>query len=395
MNSLATKAATSSLPSVPEQIGDLRAIARRALKRMYLPERGLFAFCLRRGRDGDILEGVSRRYTTIALIGLAEENESVASDVLGGEDVRDLCRRLLDDVHRVENVGDVALTLWAARALQHDEAGKAHDRLCELRPWERACPTVELAWALTAFSISEALASSEALAPSEAPAPDPGFVDSSPAGQVARRLLGSFVPASELFPHWPLDAGASWVRDHVCCYADLVYPIQALSHYYRRSGDDEAIAVAKRCAGRMCSLQGEAGQWWWHYDVRSGRVLEGYPVYAIHQDAMGPMALLDLQEASGVDHGESIQRSLDWLSAPPELSETLIDPEAGVVWRKVARHEPGKLVRSVQAVVSRAHPALRVPGLDTLFRPGCVDWESRPYHFGWLLYAWADRRFAS
>ena len=395
MSSLATKAATSSLPSVPAQIGDLRAIARRALKRMYLPDRGMFAFCLRRGRNGDVLEGVSPRYSAIALIGLAEEDESVASDVLGGADIQTLCSRLLDDVHQVENVGDVALTLWAALALRHSEAGKAHDQLRELRPWECACPTVELAWALTAFSISETLASSETFASAEALAPDPAFLDSAPASQVARRLLGSFLPASELFPHWPSDAGASWIRDHVCCYADLVYPIQALSHYYRCSGDEEAITVAKRCAERMCSLQGEAGQWWWHYDVRSGRVLEGYPVYAIHQDAMGPMALLDLQEASGVGHGEAIQRSLDWLTDPPELDATLIDPEAGVVWRKAARHEPGKLVRSVQAIASRAHPALRVPGLDSLFRPGFVDWESRPYHFGWLLYAWAPRRFAS
>ncbi|MCH8861777.1 MAG: hypothetical protein IID51_04615 [Proteobacteria bacterium] len=121
--------------------------------------------------------------------------------------------------------------------------------------------------------------------------------------------------------------------------------------------------------------------------------MEEFPVYAIHQDAMGPMALLDLQAACGVEHRHALEQSLNWLTHSPELNGTLIDEEAGVVWRKVARHEPGKLVRSIQAVVSRAHPALRVPGLGSVFRPGRVDWESRPYHFGWLLYALAPRRF--
>ena len=34
------------------------------------------------------------------------------------------------------------------------------------------------------------------------------------------------------------------------------------------------------------------GQWWWHYDVRDGSVVERYPVYSVHQHAMAPMALL-------------------------------------------------------------------------------------------------------
>ena len=80
------------------------------------------------------------------------------------------------------------------------------------------------------------------------------------------------------------------------CFADFVYPIQALSHYHMALGCPEAMDAATRCADRMCKLQGPAGQWWWHFDVRTGQGVERYPVYAVHQEAMAPMALRALRQ---------------------------------------------------------------------------------------------------
>ena len=217
-------------------------------------------------------------------------------------------------------------------------------------------------------------------------------MEGSLAKAVADRLMATFVPASDLFSHWPVGAPAPLLRSHVACFADLVYPIQALAHYHRSTGDKRAIELADRCANRMCELQGPSGQWWWHFDARSGKVVEGYPVYAVHQDAMAPMALFAVQDAGGGDYRKAIRHGLEWLVTPEEMSESLIDASADLVWRKVARHEPGKLSRGVQALASRAHPSLRVPGLGVAFRPGAVDFECRPYHLGWLLYAWSDDR---
>jgi hypothetical protein len=76
----------------------------------------------------------------------------------------------------------------------------------------------------------------------------------------------------------------------------------------------------------------------------------------------------------------------------PEIGGSLIDRTAGVIWRKVARREPGKLTRGLQAAASRLHPAARLLGMDRLFPPTVIDWESRPYHLGWLLYAWPKGR---
>jgi len=114
-------------------------------------------------------------------------------------------------------------------------------------------------------------------------------------------------------------------------------------------------------------------------------------VYAVHQDSMEPMALLDLQDAYNEDHSSSIERGLQWLQNPTEFDGSLVDPSKGLVWRKVARHEPSKFSRTANALLSCIHPNLRAWGLNVLFRPGWVDWESRPYHFGWVLYAWCNR----
>jgi hypothetical protein len=46
------------------------------------------------------------------------------------------------------------------------------------------------------------------------------------------------------------------------------------------------------------------------------------------------------------------------------------------------------LSRTLQALASRTNAGLRVPGLDRLFPPGVVDYETRPYQAGWLLHAY-------
>jgi len=94
------------------------------------------------------------------------------------------------------------------------------------------------------------------------------------AARIAGRLIDSFNHQAGIFPHWPVGACASFLRAHVACFADLVYPTQALALYHRHSGDEQAGAAARRCAQAMAANQGDHGQWWWHYDRRTGDVIE-------------------------------------------------------------------------------------------------------------------------
>ncbi len=355
----------------------LREVAIRALRNMYIPDRGLFAFRLRRRGTALYQEGLSRRYTAVALIGLAGEPDWTLREVLAGRGIHDVCAGLLSGLERVNDLGEVALTLWASRAMGHPECIRSLDRLRAMRPHELVYPTVELSWSLSSLTAESGSGTDRTLADA-----------------IAERLVSSLDRRSGFFPHNPRGVKGSGVRGHVCCFADLVYPIQALSHYYMVSGKTEAIDAARRCADRICELQGPGGQWWWHWDVRTGRVVERYPVYSVHQDSMGPMALIALQKACGADYSDPIDRSLAWVDHPDEINGPLIDPRNNVIWRKVARREPLKLVRTVQALTTRISPSLRAPGMDLMFPARIVDYESRPYHMGWILHAFPTRSVA-
>lgn len=350
------------------RIGRLRALALSGIPRMFDPVDARFVFRLRRTNGGIVSEGLSDRYAAITLLGLSTETPEAARKALHGKEPGEVWRRLASRVASAPNMGDVALTLWAGVALGESAREPLLARLLELRPAEDAHATVEVSWALAALTLDV-----------EAPVGDLRE-------RLARRLMGAQDDRSGAFPHRL--GGGGGLRAHVCCFADLVYPIQALSLRQLRSGDAAAAAAARRAAELIVSRQGASGQWWWHYDLRSGEVVEGYPVYAVHQDAMAPMALFAAEKATGADFSGAVLRGLDWLERSPELDgRSLVDDEAGLIWRKVARREPLKLSRSLQAAASRIHPSLRVPAMDLVFPPVAVDYEDRPYHLGWLLHA--------
>jgi len=355
-------------------INGIREIALRGLRRMYRPDVGLFLFRVRQAGREIVPEGTSRRYTAITLIGLAGEEDPVISAVLSGGKLGEVCGRLADGIQQADNLGDVALAFWASCAVGYPDRAGLKERLVHLEKSRKVHPAVEIAWALAALC-NDPDSSSERLRK-----------------VLAMRLMASFNDRSGVFPHLVGENGGG-ARSHVSCFADMVYPIQALALYHKLSGSRAALDVAGRCAGQICAKQGSAGQWWWHYDRRTGEVVEPYPVYAIHQDAMAPMALFDLHEAGGLDFRPSIGRGLDWLASSPELhGGSLVDTQADLVWRKVARREPGKFSRYAQALATRIHPSFRVPALDMICPPVSIDFEDRPYHPGWFLHAWTKVR---
>lgn len=359
-------------------VGELIAICRAGLPEMFLPKCELFAFRRRRHQHQIVLEGESYRYTAIVLLGLSTQPPDVAAQVLHGRTPAGLCRRLIREIDRVTNLGDVALTLWAASLFSLEESKLAAQRLITLKPVEERHYTVELAWALSALCRME----------------EPDSTLRTLRRDISQRLIGALHPRARIFPHRVSGGGS--LRGHVSCFADQVYPIQALSYYAQCAGDDLALQAANHAALRICEQMGPSGQWWWHYDWRTGRVTEGYPVYSVHQNSMAPMALFALHEAGGADFRPYIAKGLAWLRSTPELGgRSLVDPENRVIWRKVARREPGKLTRQVQAGMSRIHPALRAPAMDRIFPARAVDWECRPYHLGWILYTWTAQRLAA
>ena len=97
-NIIVSQRSQSDMPTVSEVVRKLRSLAIHSLTRIYHPEERLFAFRLRRNGQGEILEGVSRRYTATALIGLAGEDQHIAAEVLVNHSREDVCGRLLADL---------------------------------------------------------------------------------------------------------------------------------------------------------------------------------------------------------------------------------------------------------------------------------------------------------
>lgn len=349
------------------------------LERMRCSDGRGFVHTLRETAPGQVVQvGENPRYAAIVLLGCRWLPDPVQRRILGGPSAREFFDVLMGRGGRPEDLGDAALIAWAGGELAHPRTEEALERMDALARAEQAgrSKTVEVAWSLSAWSAARSLGSARA----------------EPARAAARRLLESFVPSSDLFA--PSTAGPrgrkslAGLRDHVACFADQVYPIQALARFHHAFGSLELRRVAERCADRICALQGPAGQWWWHYDARTGNVIEPYPVYSVHQDAMGPMCLFDLAASGGPTHTEAIRRSMAWLMAPTETTAALIDPAESVIWRKVARREPARLVRGLRAASTRINPRWRVPSLDRLFPATVIERECRPYHLGWVLATW-------
>jgi hypothetical protein len=376
-----------------ELLHRLSLLSVRGLATMYDARSRSFPHTLR-GSFGDhppVTRGMSVRYTAIAALGLSRTDPSTARDVLGGQDVSVLVPGTLGLALAGRDPGALALSVWAALEVgtssgdevlrdQRERLSRALDRLVEHAHAAVPTPTVEYAWTLMAL-----LAARESLLVAELPGGAEQFAEE--ADRAARRLLVAQAPTG-LFPHSLPPDRLGRFRAHVACFPDQAYSIQALVQYAAVTGDRAALDAASRCADRLAALQGEQGQWWWHYDWAKGSAVEGYPVYSVHQHGLAPMALLELWEAGGADHRAAVARGLGWLVRHPETAEDLIADELGVVWRKVGRREPSKFVRKVRSAASARSPALRLPWLDVVFPPGRVDRECRPFELGWLLYAW-------
>ena len=348
-------------------------LAADGLRNMYRGD-GTFVHTMR-ASPGDPTRRVSQvgsnqRYGAIVALGLNRTSKDVQERILQGGSARDLALRTTARAVDSDDIGAVALSAWAAAEVGGRVDPKLFKRISDALDSLPGLETVACAWILSAAIAAASRGGGDDLC-----------------RLAARKLIGAQA-ASGLFPHRLSSPLLDGLRAHVGCYADQVYPIQALARHFERFGDKEALAAANACAARICDLQGAAGQWWWHYDVRTGTCIEGYPVYSVHQHAMGPMALLELRRVGGRDHLRNVALGLSWLTDPPETRRTLVCEQQSVIWRKVGRRDPAKLVRKLSTVASALRPGLRLHGVNGAYPPVAIDFECRPYEFGWLFYAW-------
>ena len=349
-------------------------LAVKGLPSMYDQEEKLFCFRIRPTSHGIIREGVSRRYTMISLLGLQQlEAQGIRSPI----DIQTTLASLLEKTEEIGNIGDLGLLMWLCSlgSLKHlDKIFSDLDIKRSLEKYSdaRQGKTTELAWFLTGLSHTVLASTQKAN-------------DLEDLSMQTFKMLKRNFGAKGIFGHMNKLSLAGMLRGRIGCFADQIYPIYALSMFRKAYGNQEALKIAVNCAETLCRLQGPLGQWWWHYDSLTGRVVGRYPVYSVHQDGMAPMALFALSEVTGLSFDQHIYKGLEWINGNNELGFDLIDASQNVIWRSIYCKPYKRYYEETLTLIGLTGHRRERHDLRILF-------ECRPYHLGWLLYAFANKQ---
>jgi hypothetical protein len=368
----------SALERVGEGLAELAELSLDVLPAMRDEPSGLFSHktVVRDGayvnREPNVL------YTTVSLVGLLRQGRRPADSVLPLGPAMDSAQRAVEE----RGVpGEQANMVWAS-TLAGDGRGEAVlARLAAVEP--RLSPSGELGQVLYGLVVGADAYPAKRDAAMRA------------AAACAEELLQRFAPRAGVFRAWPRRSlpRRELLEGRFSGFAAQVYPLHGLAALYLRTGDapDEAVG---RVARRIVDAQGPLGQWWWLYSTRSRKVLEGYPVYSVHQDGMAFLGLMELERLGIGSFVEPLALGLEWLTGANELGVSLVDRDPPLVNRCIQR--VGSLADGPYGIsranLGRIVARSAVPGAiadrtasDTSQLE--VLRECRSYHLGWLLYA--------
>lgn len=340
---------------------------------MFDPEQQLFCYRLRHRGEGFVREGVSRRYTLMALLGL---HALKATGVDSPFDTDAVFRSCAEDTRWIQSVGDLGLLIWLTAEYAPEQLDDLFQRVnletsLDRFPDARKGRTMELAWFLAG------------LCHATTASPKGPW----PLGDLAvdtYRLLQDNRGESGLFGHLATKKSLSgFFRGRIGNFADQIYPIYALSKFGSTFNLEEPLDLALECALIICRLQGKLGQWWWFYDVETGRVVCHYPVYSVDQYGLAPLALFELERATGHRFQDAIDLGLGWIYGSNELGEDLRTPSRQLIWNCILpTSKPRKYWETAVSFIRPTHEQVAAKSLHVLH-------ESRPYELGLLLCSFA------
>jgi hypothetical protein len=216
----------------------------------------------------------------------------------------------------------------------------------------------------------------------------------------AERDRAKWVPtATELFKflveryHAPsglfFDA-ASGPRRRFGSFATQTYLLLACYAYGELMNDERAIRMANAGTRKLIERQGPQGEWPWFFDAMTGRVLDFYEVYSVHQYGMAP-AFLERAERNGVpDARKAIVRGFHWVLGDNQLGKPMLVPDLHLSIRSQVRKgelqtKNWRVLRAVRNAALGLNPKL----IDaSLVEPRL---ECRSYELGWILWSFGSR----
>jgi hypothetical protein len=367
------------MEQTPERLGarsvsELCDLAAAGLVPMLDPQSQIFCDIFNRTEKGMIRERLSPRYTMMTLLGLHRYERSGSRSPVA---IAPVLEALLHDLSWIHSAGDLGLLLWTCAELVPERLAEVYQKVgaqgaLARFPDGRQGRTMEVAWYLTGIASCYLAGHSDL----------PGLAEQANA---ARQILEGNCGNSGVYGHLSRSRSlAGYLRGRIGSFADQVYPTIAFSRLSQAIQDDRARHLALRTAERMCELQAPLGEWCWHYDSVSGRVVSRYPVYSVHQHAMGPMMLFAATEATGCDFSDAIYKGLAWIGGNNELQRDFVEPTLGLVWRCI-------YLDSLDAYTDGALRFLQLRSGTAAASRLKLRYECRPYELGWLLYAFAGK----
>lgn len=353
------------------RVASLIELSLNGLAKLYDEKQGLFAFYVKYGKRLPMPLGWSICYTAITLLGLHKVGPS-EQQKLPGFDEKAVLSSLVAHWKHSDKFGHLGLIQWANAECGGQYAKDVTDKIAKKSSQDYLVktPTTELAWLLTGICATyQHFQADEYLREL--------------AFKYFRVLTDNFNPQTGLFCH---RRAKTDIRSDIGNFADQIYSVFALASFYEVFNERRALMQSEQCADSLCAMQGEQGQWWWHYHSRHGSVAFPYPVFSVHQDGMGPMGLRKLSMVSGKSFENSIHRGLNWLFGHNELGVEMVDWSQNLIWRDI---EPAPLTSTLPYLsILLAETGLinRVYTENPTYNLR-LNYEIRPYELGWLLYA--------
>ena len=366
--SIATPSGDLTTELVTEQID----FALASLPAMRLPD-GVFCFERRAGDPGAF--GRSLRYTLMVELGLLRARAAGYELPIDADELNASVWREIDSEEMTP--GDLGLMLWIDARRGAGRGAELADRLAASLTAHGGLEArlgMELGWIVTGLAHHEAEGGSETGRRLLAEALD--------------QLLNVNRAASGLFRHF----GAAGRRRRFPNFATQIYSVLALAVVARHGLDERALPAARVAADRLLRLQLADGGFPWLYDAERGTVVERYEIYSVHQDAMAPMALLELWEVTGDDrYRDAVAHGMRWIFGDNELGADMVDRANGLVLRSIRRRRgPDRLWLAAKTAASLAGASTS----GSTARLTELNPTDRPYHFGWVLEAWCGREDA-
>jgi hypothetical protein len=350
-----------------QQIDDLVSFSIENLPSLRLPS-GLY--CHDVAFDNRTLRGSSLRYSLMVLLGL----ERAAKAGMHLPDDRDALWLRCLERRASFTPGDIGLAIWAdsrrdgsSSEILVDQLGRALSNPAVIR----SLLGMEIGWILIGLANAMPSGPGDALL-----------------RQVAAHLRGARRTLPGLYRH---DV-ATRFRSNLPNFATEIYTLLALATLARDDRVPQAQADAEILAERLVRLRLDDGGWPWLFDAERGIVVEPYEIYTVHQDAMAPMAFLELADATGDQRwAREAVEGLAWSRGANQLGVDLLDREHAFAHRSIRRKAPwDRMLLSANALVGHTL-GRRLAGESARVE---VNATSRPYHLGWILEAWAGRQLA-